>query len=59
MAIDEHVLNWIHARRDNRLRVSRKLIMRLYKRLYTMKALAMMSVQNQHLLLPEVGWKNL
>ena len=32
--IEEHVLNWIHARRDNRLRVSRKLIMRKAKTLY-------------------------
>ena len=32
--VEEKVLNWIHERRENRLRVSRKLIMRKAKMFY-------------------------
>ena len=53
--IEEKVLNCIHERRDNRLRVSRKLIMNKAKILYDESVGDMMSVQKQHLLRLEVG----
>ena len=46
--LEEKVLNWIHERRENMLRASRKLIMKMQK-FYMMKVLETTLVQKKHL----------